>query len=206
MRIGVDFDNTLVCYDLVFHAAAVERGLVPAGLPPTKNDVRDYLHGCGRNSAWTELQGYVYGVGIRDAPPYPGALDFLRRCREAGIDACIVSHKTRYPAAGTRNDLHAAARDWLERYGYSDRAGTARSMRGLHFEPTRQRKLKRIQETGCTHFVDDMAECLLESGFPSLVSRILFDPHRRHSPNRRLAVAESWAAIERLLLSRGSQA
>ena len=32
MRIGVDFDNTLVCYDGVFHRAALERGLIPSDL------------------------------------------------------------------------------------------------------------------------------------------------------------------------------
>jgi len=33
MRIGVDFDNTVICYDKVFHAAAVEKGLIPGGPP-----------------------------------------------------------------------------------------------------------------------------------------------------------------------------
>jgi len=28
--IGVDFDNTIVCYDALFHRVARERGLAPA--------------------------------------------------------------------------------------------------------------------------------------------------------------------------------
>jgi len=49
MRIGIDFDNTIACYDGVFHAAALERGLIPSELGRDKNSVRDYLNGAGRN-------------------------------------------------------------------------------------------------------------------------------------------------------------
>ena len=62
MRIGIDFDNTIACYDGVFHAAALERGLIPADLGRDKNSVRDHLNGAGRKDDFTELQGYVYGA------------------------------------------------------------------------------------------------------------------------------------------------
>ncbi len=45
MRIGIDFDNTIACYDGVFHKAAIERGLIPDDLDSSKNAVRDYLNG-----------------------------------------------------------------------------------------------------------------------------------------------------------------
>ena len=44
MRIGIDFDNTIVDYEGAFHAAAMERGLITADLPKTKNSVRDFLN------------------------------------------------------------------------------------------------------------------------------------------------------------------
>ena len=47
MRIGIDFDNTIVDYEGAFHAAAMERGLVTADLPKTKNSVRDFLNSAG---------------------------------------------------------------------------------------------------------------------------------------------------------------
>ena len=72
MRIGIDFDNTTACYDGVFHAAALERGLIPANLGSDKNAVRDYLNGHGRADDFTELQGYVYGARMDLASPYPG--------------------------------------------------------------------------------------------------------------------------------------
>ena len=61
MTLGIDFDNTIVGYDQLFHRVAVERRLIPANLPPRKNDVRDFLRSQGREDDWTMLQGYVYG-------------------------------------------------------------------------------------------------------------------------------------------------
>ena len=36
MLIGVDFDNTIVCYDGLFHRVAVEQGLIPQKFPRVK--------------------------------------------------------------------------------------------------------------------------------------------------------------------------
>src|SRR5215475_11855482 len=110
MRIGIDFDNTIACYDGVFHAAALERGLIPAGLGSDKNAVRDHLNSNGRADDFTELQGYVYGARMDLASLYPGFGGFVATARKVGHDLFIVSHKTRHPILGPRHDLHAAAR------------------------------------------------------------------------------------------------
>ena len=65
MHIGIDFDNTIVGYDSLFHRAALERGLIPPDLPATKSRVRDHLRRAGREDAWIELQGCVYGARLR---------------------------------------------------------------------------------------------------------------------------------------------
>ena len=54
MRIGVDFDNTIVCYDRLFHRLARERGLIPETVPQTKGAVRDYLRSIDREDDWTK--------------------------------------------------------------------------------------------------------------------------------------------------------
>ena len=46
--LGVDFDNTIVSYDCLFHRVAAERGLIPASLVATKGAVRDYLRRSSR--------------------------------------------------------------------------------------------------------------------------------------------------------------
>ena len=55
MRIGVDFDNTIVCYDEVFHRVALERKLISPSLRVNKGAVRDHLRTIGREDAWTEM-------------------------------------------------------------------------------------------------------------------------------------------------------
>jgi hypothetical protein len=192
MRIGVDFDNTIVCYDQVFHQVARERDLIPDSVPVNKGAVRDYLRSIGREDDWTEMQGYVYGERMRDAQPFPGVLAFFHRTIAAGVPICIISHKTRHPYRGPKYDLHAAAQGWLEQQGFFDprRIGLPRSE--AYFELTLPAKLARIAETGCTLFIDDLPELLAEPAFPKHVEPVLFDPanvHPDQGPFRRL---QSW--------------
>src|SRR5262245_29862097 len=106
MRIGVDFDNTIVNYDSVFHRVAVEQDLVPPTVAPTKLAVRDWFRGAGKEDVWTQLQGYVYGPRMNDAEAYQGAFSFLSWARDSGIPVSIISHKTKHPFMGPRYDLH----------------------------------------------------------------------------------------------------
>ena len=71
MLIGLDFDNTIVSYDALFHKVAVEQALVPSDLPKSKLMVRDYLRKVNNETAWIEMQG-VYGARMVDAAAYPG--------------------------------------------------------------------------------------------------------------------------------------
>jgi len=179
LRLGVDFDNTIVCYDALFHRVALEDGCIPASLPANKSDVRNHLRAIGREDVWTEMQGRVYGSRMAEADPFPGVLDFFKACRAAGLPVCIVSHKTRHPFAGKKHDLHAAALDWLVRQGFFDTApgGIGLPRDQVFFELTKQTKLERIGRCGCTHFIDDLPEFLAEAAFPAGVTRILFDPN-----------------------------
>jgi FMN phosphatase YigB (HAD superfamily) len=195
MIFGVDFDNTIVCYDDLVHRAALDLGLIPATLPPGKGNVRDHLRQEGREDDWTRLQGHVYGVTISDAPVFPGVLEFLETCRERGVDVFIVSHKTRHPVLGDRHDLHRAAHDWLDARGFYETTRTGLSRERVFFELTKQQKLERIGSLGCSHFVDDLPEFLLEPAFPAGVERILFDPRRQHMNSGALLRAESWPEV-----------
>jgi hypothetical protein len=199
MLIGVDFDNTIVCYDTLFHRVAVEQGLIPPSVPATKSAVRGYLDGQGLPDVWTDLQGQVYGARMPEADAFDGVLEFFRHCVQSGLDFCIVSHKTRHPAIGPPHDLHEAARQWLERNGFFDPAQLGLPRNRVFFELTQQDKVDRIARVGCTHFIDDLPEVLTRAGFPPEVQRILFDPHRHHADDERLIHTSSWAEIERLI-------
>src|SRR5262249_32927807 len=109
MIVGVDFDNTIVCYDNLFHSAARERNLIPSDIPRNKTAIRDFLRKNGQEDQWTELQGYVYGDGMRDAEAFHGVAAFFTECKAAGIVTYIISHKTRYPFLGPKYDLHESS-------------------------------------------------------------------------------------------------
>lgn len=174
--LGIDFDNTIVCYDALFHALALERGLIPRDLPATKAQVRDFLRAAGREEEWTRLQGIAYGPRIGDAAPFAGVIDFLRECRARAVPVRIISHKTRAPFLGEPHDLHEAARHWLRRYGVIDAPAAPLRAADVCLELTKQAKLARIAAVGCTHFVDDLPEFLTDPAFPAGVVRYLWDP------------------------------
>ncbi|NBX30845.1 hypothetical protein EBR04_10470, partial [bacterium] len=198
--IGIDFDNTIVCYDDVFARVAVELGLVPPEVATSKTAIRDHLRAAGQEDRWTELQGTIYGPRMPDAPPFPGALEFFHACRTAGVPVAIVSHRTRFPYLGERHDLHAAARDWLTRHGFHDPAGIGLPADRVFFEETKEAKLARIADVGCTHFIDDLPELLAHPLFPRDVHRILFDPRGEHALIPGIDPASSWGQLGAVLL------
>ncbi len=180
MRIGVDFDNTIADYEGVFHAAAIERGLIAADLPKGKNAVRDFLNDSGHKDDFTALQGYVYGSRMDLAQPYEGFSNFVAKARADAHDLFIVSHKTRHPFLGPRYDLHAAARTWIERHLTWDGRALLPAER-IFFELTKEDKIARIAACGCDSFIDDLPEILLSEAFPAQTTRLLFDPEGHHA-------------------------
>lgn len=199
MIIGVDFDNTIVCYDAIFHRIAMERGLIPPEVPPTKTAVRDYLRAAGMDPVFTELQGYVYGPRLVEAEAFPGVKDFFRACRASRHIVKIISHKTRFPYAGERHDLHAAARRWLEHNGFFAVADLGLPVDAVFFELTKAEKLARIKAEACDVFIDDLPELLAEPAFPPATRRVLFDPMAVFPDDPLRDRARSWADVHRLI-------
>ena len=199
MRIGIDFDNTIACYDGVFHAAAVERGLIPSGVATDKTSVRNHLRSIGQEDDWTELQGYVYGARMDLVLPYPGVADFTAAAIAAGHAVFIVSHKTRTPFRGPAYDLHAAARGFLDQR----RLIVAEN---AFFELTLAEKLGRIGALDLDVFIDDLPELLAEPAFPAACRAILFDPDGHATDglwkSQRFERHGDWTSIASALLGR----
>ena len=113
MIIGLDFDNTIVNYDNVFHSIARERKLLIGEVQKSKTAVRDNLREHGREDEWVVLQGLVYGSKMHRADVFDGVLSFLTWARKDKHQCKIISHKTEYPYAGPKVNLHEAARQWI---------------------------------------------------------------------------------------------
>jgi hypothetical protein len=196
--IGIDLDNTLVCYDDLFHIAAREERLIKPSLPKSKEKIRDAIRLLPDGEArWTRLQAIVYGPRMGGAELFQGAGDFLRRCAAGGVRTVIVSHKTRFAALdGVRVDLRRSALQWLETAGFFSEFGLSR--RDVFFESTREGKIKRVQALRCTDFIDDLVEVFAGGAFPPRTRQLLFAPHGAPFPGSGAPplIFTSWGQLE----------
>jgi hypothetical protein len=184
MLLGLDFDNTLICYDSLFHRVALDRGLIESDLPAQKNCIRDYLREQNQEDEWTHIQGEVYGARINEAESFSGVITTLEGLARSGIEMCIVSHKTRTPYRGPSYDLHQAAHSWLTNQGFFSPSGLNWQPTQVFFELTKTDKIQRIVNLGCSHYIDDLPEIL--EMLPSTVHPILF------APGGEVLIPEGW--------------
>ena len=178
MRIGLDFDNTIVCYDKAIALLAEELFDLPEDVTRTKLGLRDYLREADRESEWTAFQGQLYGPGMRYAEPFEGAVATMQKLREAGHELVIVSHRSRWPYAGPRYDLHKAARLWIQ--GRLQTSGLFTDDKAYFLE-TKEKKLSMISELDCQVFLDDLPEVIGSSQFPTSTIGILFKPNSKET-------------------------
>ncbi|MBK8477034.1 MAG: haloacid dehalogenase-like hydrolase [Opitutaceae bacterium] len=194
MVIGIDLDNTLICYDASFHAAAVARGLIPATSRAQKAAVKAAVLANHDNATWTTLQGEVYGPLLPRATAYPGAADFLRHCRASGHAVCILSHKSRVAALQPHIDLRSAALGWIQSQGWLD-APAGLHCDDIEFLDTRSAKIDAIARRACELFIDDLPEVFAEPGFPAQTTAFLFDPDAVHPVMPGLRRFTRWSEI-----------
>ena len=200
MKIGIDFDNTIVCYDTAFAQVTDEWNCVAADTPRTKLGIRNHLRNIGNEDTWTRMQGHVYGPGMVHARPYPGVAENVRALRAHGHEVFVISHRTKKPFLGPPHDLHAFARDWLT----STIQHQGAPLFGPHqafFEETLPQKIGRIASQGCDIFLDDLVDVLEHANFPTATRGILFDPNREHAvaESARFKVIHTWDQLAQYL-------
>jgi len=198
MLVGVDFDNTIVSYDQVFHREALAAGLIDAELPQTKLAVRQQIWDRYGDIVWQRLQGQIYGPKMSAAQMIDGALDFFRTCYELQIPTQIISHKTEYGHFDdSRTSLRQVALQWLEAQGFFA-AGTGLQPELVSFENTRSEKIARINASGCSHFIDDLPEVLLDRQLSEQIRPILFAPAEKQAAAS-LFCCCSWEQVSALI-------
>jgi hypothetical protein len=189
MKIGIDFDNTIVNYTGVFFDVAVQFDLIPSNIDRSKSTVRNYLRDNNLEQEWTKLQGNIYGSKMELAKPYEGVIEFIKICQENNIEIFIISHKSKHPYLGPKYNLHKAAKDWLEQ-------NTVLKKISPYFEITLERKLKKIEALNCDYFIDDLPELLTESDFPKKVKKILFDSQNIYNDSINYQRFVTWYEIK----------
>jgi len=201
VRVGLDFDNTLAEYDQLFTALAVETGLFDVAPQGGKREIRDQLRARPNGEQhWRRLQAMAYGLRLEEARMFDGVADFLRTCRQDGIDVVIVSHKTRYPVCKEfRTDMRKAALDWMQRRGFFANDGFGLKPNDVHFADSRSEKVSRIEDLDCDVFVDDLEEVFIEAGFPVGTRKILFSPDQAHT-DLPVTLCRHWKEIADVIL------
>jgi hypothetical protein len=198
IKLGLDFDNTIVCYDTAIAVLAEELFDLPPEVPRTKLGLRDFLRGADREPEWTAFQGELYGPGMRHAEPFEGAIETMLQLAADGHDLVIVSHRSRRPYAGEPHDLHAAARRWV-----AERLQSGGLFSGedgsVNFLETRQEKLARIAELRCQVFLDDLPEVLGSPGFPASAVGILFYPSGTTAVQEGQRCISAWPQLSAVL-------
>ena len=175
MRIGIDFDNTIACYDDIFNEIAIDMQLLPSHRDRDKQQVKaDLLKHPGGMKNWRRLQGQVYGRFINKATIFPGLGSFLLRCSWSNHEIFIVSHKTEYGHFDQyKTPLRQACINWLKNNRFFDSKVFAIPQRNVHFANSRSEKVSKISELNLDYMVDDLIEVFMEPSFPR-IGKILF--------------------------------
>lgn len=190
--IGIDFDNTIICYDKVFGKVALDMKLIPEKNSYSKLSVRNFLRETGQEGIWTRLQGEVYGNQIIEAVPFDGVKENIASLLASGFKIVIISHKTKYPYIGPKYDLHKAARKWLEHNGFLNIRGI--NYQDLYFLESQPEKIQKITDLGCTHFIDDLPEIL--DLVPNEISKALFRPDNTYKKElERYSIILNWNEV-----------
>ena len=195
--IGIDFDNTLICYDEVLHSLAVREAWISPAVASQKTVIRDAIRNSpGGDSRWQQLQALTYGIAIQHARPYEGIPLFFRACKKSGASVFIVSHKTETAWLNQqRVQLRQQALHWMQGMGFFSPDGLGLRLEQVFFESSRSEKISRIRALKCTHFIDDLAEVFAEPDFPSNVIKILFAPKANTPGATDVRAFESWVEI-----------
>lgn len=197
MKIGIDFDNTLVKYNLIFDRIAKDLKL--------KNDrnskkvIKDYfINNRGEIELWKATQAFVYGDRIKEAYFLPDFVDFYQFLIAHNIDLYIISHKTEFAHFKERKvSLHNAAKSWI------DKNLSFLNKENIFFENTEIKKVGRIKSLNLDYFVDDLTNILNHKNFPVGVKKVLMIDIKDDIPVKRenYLIVQNWTQVINLLNS-----
>jgi len=196
-KIGIDLDNTIICYDLAFQLAARKFRLIDNHVVLPKESLRNQIRKRKNGEEqWQKLQGYVYGKGILNAEIFPGLYRFLWRCHKNKVKVEIVSHKTKYGHFDAdKTSLRDASNNFLSDKNIIN--SSIRLINKITYTDSLKDKLNYIKRNNFDWFVDDLvevADSILVDGQKS----ILFSPGNQI--NKLYGnISNSWEEIENLL-------
>ena len=196
-KIGIDLDNTIICYDKAFQLAAERFGLVDKNVALSKESLRDQIRQKENGEKqWQKLQGYVYGKGIINAEIFPGLYRFLWRCYQNNVEVEIVSHKTKYGHFDkSKTPLRNASNNFLSDKNLIN--GNIQLIKKITYTDNRIDKLDYIRHGNFDWFIDDLIEVIDFVLVKDQKSILFFPDNKINKPYEN--TANSWEEIENLL-------
>ena len=174
IRIGIDFDNTIICYDDLFVRAVREKNWdLGSECGESKAAIKHRLLSLdGNDFRWQELQAIVYGILIKDATPFPEVIETLKYFKDEGVyELFIVSHKTPASLYLKHVTLIDKAEHWIQSHRITDFV----PVENIFFRPLRDEKIDVIRSLDLDFFIDDLLEVLHDKNFPPIHS-LFFNP------------------------------
>jgi phosphoglycolate phosphatase-like HAD superfamily hydrolase len=178
LTIGIDFDNTLVCYNNSILKLA-EQNFSLTNCLTSKVEIKSFIINKHGGSAWTKFQGELYGPGMQYAEPYENAVETISELTSIGAKVLILSHRTKYPYAGERYDLHKYAKAWIRENLKLKEKNVLDETSAFFFE-NKAEKIKAIEDNACDFFLDDLVEIIGSKDFPVRTRGILFDNEKKN--------------------------
>ena len=202
LNIGVDFDNTIADYDLVFEEVAVDMGFLAGRKFLSKADVKNaIISQKDGDISWQRLQGQIYGKYMHKAKVFPGFIEFLLLAKIKGFTISVVSHKSEFGHFDDNKiSLRSEALKWIIHNKLIETDLYKLQEKDIYFEATREEKIQRIITLGCKFFVDDLEEVFNEKNFPVEINKFLFDPLNKKINSKNFVTINSWRSLTKLIL------
>jgi hypothetical protein len=206
LNIGVDFDNTIADYDLVFEEVAVDMGFLAGRKFLSKADVKNAIISQNDGDiSWQRLQGQIYGKYMHKAKVFPGFIEFLLLAKIKGFTISVVSHKSEFGHFDDNKiSLRSEALKWIINNKLIEIDLFKLQEKDIYFEATREEKIQRIITLGCNFFVDDLEEVFYEKFFPVDINKFLFDPLNKKINSETFVTINSWRSLTKLILGEWS--
>ncbi len=196
MRIGIDFDNTIAKYDLLFQNLFQGEKVESKSQIKTKSQIKNFLLAQKNGEKkWMTMQGKAYGKYMHQAEIMPNLVNFLISARIRHYKIFIVSHKTEYGHFDKEKiSLRSEAIKWMEKNRFFNKDFICLDKKNIFFADTRKDKVDIISNLSLDWFIDDLPEVFLEEFFPNRLNKILFSKKKLTKLNNIYSI-NNWTEI-----------
>ena len=194
-RFGFDLDNTIIDYGI-----SVEKYCLNAKIPKQEKitSLRSYLRQIDPSDLkWQEAQSWIYIDGLQYAKLNKGIEDLCVYLLSKHISVFIVSHKTnKTQDRFGGHDLFSPVVNWIQ---YSNIKNFFNINENIYFMPTRDAKIRKIEQLDLNWFVDDLLEVLLDKNFPPHTTKYLLSDEENPKLSAHINVVDNFSLIKEKL-------